>query len=318
MCGIIVAVIFIERHNSLQKKIAFEVESDLIKLNDRLKLILNLNENELTNNLEKYLLSSSKKLRPILIFLLVKALGKNVLDSHIKIASSVELIHNATLIHDDIIDGSALRRGNKSLNYEFDNKLAVVAGDYLLALALDELLNVGSIDVLKLFTSSLSHVCEGEINQYFQKGKVVDIESYIDRSKQKTAILFQVALESIILLSCELDHLNAVRTFAINFGIAFQIKDDLTNVLHTDLSKPAFNDYLSGTYTAPIIFLAQFNENYASIEPNKLLQTLKTSGAIEQTKILINKHINLAIDSLSFLDDNCSKRSIIEICRSLG
>lgn len=299
---------------SSYQKIISCVEPELSELDKNLSKVLKANENGLTFKLEKYLFSKSKRIRSILVFMLSKALFNRVSDEQIEVASATELIHNATLIHDDIIDDSDLRRGEVTLNYQFDNSLAVVAGDFLLSLALEQLLSTGSKDVIKVFTEALTQVCQGEINQYFDKNKILPIEDYIKKSKQKTAMLFEAALLSVAALNNN-QHKDKIESFASNFGIAFQIRDDLINILKIDDSKPLLNDIQNGIYTAPIIYLIEEKPEFMSANADAIVFALKSSSAIEKTKNLIQNHVSLAIDSLDFLYDNHYKQSMINLCQ---
>lgn len=246
--------------------------------------------------------------------MLAKALFNEVSQEHINIASATELIHNATLIHDDIIDDSDLRRSEITVNYQFDNSLAVVAGDFLLSLALEELLSTGSKEVISVFTNALTQVCQGEINQYFDKNKLSSIEVYLKKSKQKTAMLFEAALSSISALN-DNRYKEKIENFASNFGIAFQIRDDLINVVQTDDSKPLLNDIKNGVYTAPIIYLLEEKPELLNSSVDIIVSAFKSSNAIEKTKKLIQNHVSLAIDSLDFLEDNFYKQSMIDLCK---
>ncbi len=293
------------------------LDSDFKQLDENLRRLLSQNKNALTYKFENYIFSKSKRVRSLLCFLFSRAISDNVSIQQHKVAAAVELIHNATLIHDDIIDDAPLRRGNVSINCEFDNKLAVVAGDFLLALALNELLEINENSIIRNFTSSLLKICDGEITQYFDKNIIVEIDKYIDRSKQKTARLFEASLISVVALSGQVQNIENARRFAINYGIAFQIRDDLLNVLKTDPSKPYLSDIKNGVYTAPLIFLVQTCKNIDALSSDDLCNMLESSGAIAKTKELLGEYILAAIDSLEFLNDNCYKQSIIDLCNDL-
>lgn len=290
------------------------IQSDFSELDKNLHSILDKNSNYLTPKLFGYLFSSSKRIRSTLVFLLTRALNKKIGSYQLKIASATELIHNATLIHDDIIDDSPLRRDNITLNYEFDSKLAVIAGDFLLSLALNELLETNDTKPIGIFTESLKQICSGEITQYFEKNKIISIEEYIEKSKRKTAMLFKSALVSSVSDIDNFAFLKNVEEFAINFGIAFQIRDDLINVMNIDNSKPFQDDIQNGIYTAPVIYLVKDNPNILHNSSEEIILKIKKSDSIDKTKWLMQKHINLAIDSIDFLEDNLYKQSIIKLC----
>lgn len=291
------------------------IQSDFLNLDRNLHTLLEENDNLLAPKLSSYLFSSSKRIRSALIFLLSRALKSEAKDYQIKIASATELIHNATLIHDDIIDESSLRRGNKTINSEFDSKLAVIAGDFLLSLALNQLQLTQNPKVITIFTDSLKNVCQGEIKQFFEKNKLISIEEYIEKSKNKTAMLFKAALTSAIE---DETYLDKIEEFAINFGIAFQIRDDLINVIDIDNSKPFQDDIKNGIYTAPLIYLAQNNPDILHNSFEDIILELRKSDSVEKTKKLMQKYLSKAIDSIDFLEESKYKRAIANLCEYIG
>lgn len=291
------------------------IQPDFSNLDNNLHSILNEDLNSLTPKLSSYLFSSSKRIRSGLIFLLSRALTSEVKNHQLKIASATELIHNATLIHDDIIDDSSLRRGNTTINNEFDCKLAVIAGDFLLSLALNQLQLTQNPKATMIFTESLKQVCQGEIKQFFGKNQLISIEEYIEKSKNKTAMLFKAALTASLENETYLDKVGA---FAVNFGIAFQIRDDLINVINIDNSKPFQDDIKNGIYTAPLIYLAQNNSNILHNSLEKIILELKESDSVEKTRKLMQKYISAAIDSIDFIQDNQYKQAIINLCEYIG
>ena len=124
---------------------------------------------DLQENLLSIIKAPSKRLRPVLALLYLKMYNADITYEQIEIQSAVELIHNATLIHDDVIDKSSKRRNNKTLNETFDNSLAVITGDFLLSVAIQKLLNIKSCDILSFFSIAIKRMCLGEITQYFNR-----------------------------------------------------------------------------------------------------------------------------------------------------
>lgn len=306
----------IDRLSFYQNIIDFQ-KADFERLESRLEEILNSEPSPLSQVLCSYLFSKSKRLRSHLVFLFANAFSKAD-TAVISLGAATELIHNATLIHDDVIDDSDLRRGVQTLNYKFDNKLAVIAGDFLLSLALKELLFIKNEEVINIFTSSLTEICKGEIVQYFERGKSISIEEYIEKSRLKTAILFESSLCSLFKILDKDEHMEQISEFATNFGIAFQIRDDLRNVLSEDGAKPYLEDFKNGIYTAPFIYLFSESPELKNASIEEVLDGMKSSTAICSTRLLLQKHIKLAIDSLEFLSDNQYKQNIIELCHYIG
>lgn len=228
----------------------------------------------------------SKHIRPLISILYLKAIGENIDEKQILYQSAIELVHNASLIHDDVIDESNVRRNIPTLNSEFGNKLAVISGDFLLSVALDKVIKIGDIELIKMFSDTLAVMSEGEINQYFNKFQIPTIDEYIKKSAQKTAKLFETALCGSLLIA-KAD--NNGLEFARNFGIAFQIRDDLINCKTTN------SDINDGIYTAPVIFSGG---------------TQITSDAIEKTRGLLNNYINNALDLLKDISENKYKLAL--------
>lgn len=253
---------------------------------------------ELGNSLSEFLISPSKRIRPLLALLYLKSLGEEISENHLKLLSALEIIHNASLIHDDIIDDSDIRRGEKTISNAFGTKLGVISGDYLLSVAMKLLCDLNSVKILQKFSETLEKMCIGEINQKFDLFKIGTIENYIDKSKNKTAYLFETGLVCSILL-CNKDYdIEKAAEFGINFGIAFQIRDDLLNITQADNSKPYGNDVAEGIYNAPVIYSGGIND--------------LTSG-IEKTRDLLNNYIVRALKSLENIPQNYYKTVLKEL-----
>lgn len=265
---------FNEKYNKI-KHLAISEISEIEE-----KMVSSIQTREpLKSHIINFLTSPSKRIRPVLAILYSKSLGQNLNDNQLEVLSAIELVHNASLIHDDIIDESDLRRGHKTISAEFGNKLGVISGDYILSIAMEKIANLNSIEILKNFSLTLNKMCQGEINQNFDRFKIGTIENYIEKSKNKTAYLFETALVSSLLLGKKDFDINLAKNFALNVGIAFQIRDDLLNFTKVDTSKPIENDLKEGIYTAPIIY-SQSTENYAQ--------------GIEKTRSLLNNYIENA------------------------
>jgi len=305
-------MIFEEKYGEIKNIVA----EDFIFLETKITDLF-VDENPLNEKLLNFLTAPSKRIRPLLGFLFLRCVFKNLSESQYKALLAVELIHNATLIHDDVIDNSSKRRNQKTINAQFDDNLAVVAGDYLLSISLEQTISTKSIEVLELFTEALKSACVGEINQYFNKFNLTSIEEYIKKSRDKTALLFQTGILAGLLLSDKKDDENLKRIateFSENFGIAFQIRDDLINITSWDDLKPSQNDFKSGIYTAPIIFAAQENVN---ISDKNSLAELKQTRAIEKTKDLMDNYFNKSISAIKDFEESAHKVAILELIELL-
>lgn len=252
--------------------------------------------------LKDFLTQKTKRIRPLVSFLYLLASGKKIDECQYSFQTIIEIIHNASLIHDDVIDESDLRRGNTTINKKFNNKIAILTGDYLLSIALKKLNKLNSPEIIAICADTLEDMCQGEVNQYFNKYKFTGIEEYLKKTKQKTAKLFQTAVKGAMLLAGETDLTNADK-FSLAFGIAFQIRDDILNLTETAKLKPAQNDIENGIYNAPVIFSGK---------------TCNLDEGIAKTKSLLNNYVIEAIDALNNIDENPYKRAIIELLEILN
>lgn len=221
------------------------------------------------DELQQLILAPAKRIRPVLAFLFNRAQGQ-VIDFDVQTA--IELAHTASLIHDDIIDLSGTRRGMTTLNEQFGDKTAVLTGDYLLSVALKKIAD--KPQVLNEFLETFSEMAQGEINQYFNKFKIPTLEEYLQKTVQKTAGLFRLAVGN---------------DFGLNFGIAFQIKNDLKDIK---------DDIKNGVYTAPVIFAGGTNI---------------TPQALQKTKDLLNEYIDKAAEEVEKLPQNEYSQALKEI-----
>ena len=287
--------------NEKYKKIKNLALRELATIEENMDAQINIRE-PLRFSLRKFLLAPAKRIRPLLAILYTKALGEELNQKQLEHLTVVEMVHNASLIHDDIIDESKIRRGIETINADFDNKLAVISGDYILALSMEKLANIGDIELIKDFSETIRQMCIGEIDQNFDRFKVGSIEDYIEKTKNKTAHLFEIALTGCMKLSDNQHNLEKIRELGLNIGIAFQIRDDLINITNSDTSKPSNNDFEDGIYTAPII-LGDKSDNYAS--------------GIEKTKVLLNNYLQGAKQQVATLPDNEYKNALEEFLELL-
>ncbi len=270
------------------------------------------NQSQIDKDLLSFIAAPAKRLRPSVGLMFLRAAFGDINIMQRKILLAVELIHNATLIHDDVIDESSERRGKISFNAKFSNSLAVVAGDFLLSIAMEKILETSSLEVLKVFTNALKSVCVGEINQYFSKYEIPTLDKYIEKSMRKTATLFEIGLISGVLVSSDssnLNLLNSASNFAKNFGIAFQIRDDILNVLNNG------NDINSGIYTAPLIFAQR--EVPDILDKSDILTVIKATGALAKSKDLMDNYFEDAISAIAGIPQNMYKDGILALIESL-
>lgn len=239
------------------------VKSDIKKVENRFLEILP-KSCEIYSDLEKFLKSPSKRIRSVLALLYLRTMGVEVGENQLELLAIVELIHNASLIHDDVIDEEKIRRSQKNINSKFGNKMAIISGDYLLSVVMEKLTRLGKLELFEIFSKTIKEMCEGEILQYLNLYKIPTLEDYLKKTYQKTGSLFEACVLGCVMLSAPQEVENA-KEFSKNFGIAFQIRDDIENILKGG------NDIKEGVYNAPIIFSGSIDNPVAGIEKSKVL-----------------------------------------------
>lgn len=236
-----------------------------------------------------------KMIRSKLGLCILHCMDIGITDNHYKFLTAIELIHNASLLHDDVIDEDIERRNQPNIRTIYNNKTSILYGDVAISNVLEILTDIGEIEIIKGFNRTLKRMCEGELAQYNNLNKIPDIDEYINKSDLKTGSLFTFLAEGInILTSCKIS--DSIADFCHNFGISFQIKNDLDNIL-TDKS-----DIKNGIYTAPVIY-----SNGIDI----------TKEAIEKTKYLIDNYRSKCINSLSEIKESPYKEELIGVVECL-
>lgn len=269
---------FNETYGEIFKTVRVDIERVNAKLLEAFEV-----DNSVLEKLQNFLLSPSKRIRSVMTFLYLRACGIEITEEQIELQTIVELIHNASLIHDDVIDEDSERRGESSVNSALGNRLAVISGDYLLSVVMKKLTALNSLELFNIFAKTLENMCSGEIQQLLNLRKMMSIDDYVEKSFLKTASLFEASITGAMRLAGVTKIIRAVE-FGRNFGIAFQIRDDLQNIL-----LPESKDLQTGIYNAPVIF---------SESPDI------TSSGIEKTKDLLNNYLDKAEECLSDLEEN--------------
>lgn len=288
---------FNEKYNKIKQLI----QKELNQIEEKMVADIHIRE-PLQSSIVNFLKAPSKHIRPLLAILYLKACNEEISEKQLEVLTLVELVHNASLIHDDIIDESKIRRGRKTLSAEFNNKLGVISGDYILSIVLEKLTEINNKEINKNFSKTIKQMTLGEINQSFDRFKIGTIENYIEKTKDKTAYLFETALLCPILLSQNSHNLEKISNLGISIGTAFQIRDDILNFTQTDPLKPTNNDISEGIYNAPVI-LGNETDNYKS--------------GIEKTKILLNNYIQSAKNEIKDLPENQYKSALDEFLELL-
>lgn len=285
------------------ENIIFPIKNELIVFENTLKKVIADCDNFLLADLNNFMFSNPKRLRPILIFLFSKILNiQNELVN--KIAVITELIHSASLIHDDIIDEEKIRREIPTFDAKFNSKIAVLEGDLLLSIALEELSKT-SLDISKIFASKIKATINGEINQNENISKITDIDTYYKKTFNKTGNLFFAGLNSLYTIKNINEDIKAkLDLFLNNFVMAFQIKNDVDNF------KKNSSDYKNGNYTLPVIYFFMEN-NTAQIDKSGL----HFEKYIDKSYKTVEKLKVKALDCLENFEENEYKNALIELTK---
>jgi len=267
------------------KSIYQSVKQDLAKVEGQIKSVTEVDFPDLAELL-KHILLGGKALRPALTFLSAKFYNYD-LDLLLPMATSVELMHTSTLVHDDAIDKSAVRRGRPTVNSLWGEDRAVLLGDYLFAKAGEFAALTGNLRVIRLFSQTLQIISSGELKQTFDAFKLEQSRRrYFERITGKTASLFALSTQSGAILSRATEEsIQALKDYGTNLGIAFQVVDDLLDFTGTEgeLGKPVGSDLAQGTLTLPAMLLL---EQYAKDNPvRELFNNPGMPEAARQEKI---------------------------------
>ena len=276
------------------------VENKLLDVNRQIKYRLTSEINLIHKMTSYHLKSGGKKIRPLLTLGAAKLCEYKNGNRDVNLAACVELIHNATLLHDDVIDNSELRRGIKTSNDIWGNQSSILVGDYLLSRCFEMMVEDGSLEILKLLSSTSSKIAQGEVLQLEYKNEI-DIleETYFNIINLKTASLFAASTKvGACIADKSKKEKDALESYGRNLGIAFQIADDALDYYSTKtiFGKEIGKDFFEGKVTLPIIFLYQ----KINIEEKFFLETIfkkKNRSKAEFSKVqdLIKKYdaINL-------------------------
>lgn len=259
------------------------VKNELDAVNKQLSNI-SLKQENVNLVINEFLCGGSKRIRTILSSLYFKALGCKISENSIKIMTAGEIIHNASLLHDDVIDNAKIRRGKTTISEKFSPYISILTGDSLLAVATEILLDVNNNEILKIFLECTKEMCNAEIHQFFLRGKKPNIDDYINICEGKTAKLFEAIMQSCALV--EGIHRHGALKFAQDFGILFQLKNDLET-------------------------------NSAQLDSSNNIYTPKDFLGVEKTLILIDNYQQRVMASIRSLPDNEYKKGLENLLSEL-
>ncbi len=302
------------------------VEDKLVMVDERVEQKLQSNVDLVKKMSSYHLDTGGKKLRALITLGASKLCGYNKGSRDVNFAACVELIHSATLMHDDVIDNGEIRRGKKTLNKIWGNQSSILVGDYLLSRCFEMMVEDGNLEILKLLSSTSSLISQGEILQLQHKGDVDMLEeTYIKIISNKTAALFLAAAKiGPIITNKENKYKDALESYGKNLGLTFQIADDTLDY-NSDLKffgKKIGNDFYEGKVTLPIILLFQkineiqkqdlrdifLKKHRTENDLKKVLQLIKTNNIISECYKKAEHYISLASNSLNIFQNNNEKQ----------
>jgi geranylgeranyl pyrophosphate synthase len=277
--------------------------------------------------LDHLLDSGGKRVRPTISLLVGNMIGVAT-EKLVTVAAAVELLHTATLVHDDVIDGALLRRGNSTSNSRWSPGATILTGDFIFARAAKLAAESGSIELMKMFARTLSVIVSGEITQLFLSKGLASREDYENRIYAKTASLFEMAaVAPVYLIDFDEKLKTAMKAFGYQIGMAFQIVDDILDFTsdQSELGKPVANDLRQGLVTLPALI---YFENHPDDEDmqillangandadriERLVDAIRDSGAIEEALAEAGEYIQRGLSALKEMPESKERRALEEM-----
>lgn len=276
--------------------------------------------------------AGGKRIRPIFV-LLASEFGQFSLEKVSKVAVSLELVHMASLVHDDVIDDSDMRRGLETVKAKWDNRIAMYVGDYIFSRALVSMAEIELPAVHQLLAKTMLEICEGEMIQIeHQREYNQTVRDYLRRIKRKTALLLSSSCELGALASdADPSIVRKLSRFGYFAGMSFQITDDILDITSTDekLGKPAGSDLLNGHLTLPIFYLKDdlefkpylvqaFEGTLTEEARGKMLAYVRQSGAIEKAEAVSDLYLQKALNEINGLPAGKAKKALKQIAAFIG
>ncbi len=290
-----------------------------------------LSDESLDKLVRSFDIRSGKMVRPALLLLCGACCG-DVTDKHIQTAAIMELLHNATLLHDDVIDEGQIRRGEATVNRIYGNEAAVLLGDFLLSRVFKMCAPL-EFEIIKIISATAARICEGELRQTIHKRDWnLSQAEYIEIITEKTAALFSTCCRlGGYLAGAQESQAQLLSDYGLNFGIAFQISDDLVDIAGDEnkSGKTLGSDADKNKPTLPLIFmLSRLDEkkrtelikelNAEKSDPKKIKDVFESCGGTEYVREQIQTFVDNAVKSIKDLPDSGAKKALIETACSIG
>ncbi len=286
----------------------------------------------ITEAVKRMLAAGGKRLRPRVTLLAAEACGGNAAE-HLHLAAYMELIHVATLIHDDVVDNAATRRGVNATAVDYGNRVSVLAGDYLFAWIFKNVTLNYPHPIPNVLSATLADICDGEVLQLQALGNLdLPLETYVEIARKKTASLFAASAQcGAIMGGGSAGEIHALHEFGEAFGIAFQMKDDLLDMVADErsLGKPAGNDLTERKTTIPLIAalasgnggfraeVSRFYDDGSNDAIPAIVDGIAREGGLEATQVEIGRFVELAKNALEPIEPGPAKRELIRLTEAL-
>ncbi|MFJ8065143.1 heptaprenyl diphosphate synthase component II [Psychrobacillus sp. NPDC096426] len=304
-----------------------DLKSDLEVIEKELTVAVNSSSHLLNEASLHLLLAGGKRIRPVFVLLAAK-FGNYSIESIKNVAVPVELIHMASLVHDDVIDDAETRRGRETVKAQWNNRVAMYTGDFLFAKAIEYITEVQNTYAHEVLSHTMIELCIGEIIQVEDKRLLNQtVRDYLRRIKRKTAILISASCElGAIASGTDAKTVRHLKLFGYYVGMSFQIIDDILDFVSTDeqLGKPAGSDLLQGNITLPVLYAknepavapllhAMFEGTISAADQQKLLKEIRNSDGITKAKQVSNLYLQKALNEVKQLPANSAKKSLQNI-----
>lgn len=305
------------------------IQYELSTVNENLKRMVGAKHPILYAAAEHLFYAGGKRIRPALVLLVAYTTSKekNICAEHYRLAEITEIIHTASLLHDDIVDECDTRRGVTTVHNTFNTKVAILAGDFLFAQSSWYLANLNNLEVVKTISKVITDFAEGEVRQGLTNFDTrISIDDYIEKSFYKTASLLAASCKGAAMLSnCSESEQNDFYIYGKHLGLAFQIIDDILDIIgsHQSLGKPAGSDLLNGNLTSPILFALEENnelniminrEFRDTTDIQRAIQIIKNTQGIDKAKDLAMEHIQIALGVLKSKPSSSVNYTLELIC----
>jgi heptaprenyl diphosphate synthase len=308
------------------------LNSDIALIEKELEQAIQIDYALISETSLHYLQAGGKRIRPVFVLLAGK-FGNYDIEIIKNVAVALELIHMASLVHDDVIDDADTRRGKPTIKAKWDNRIAMYTGDYVFARSLELMANIQDVKAHEILSKTIVEVCLREIEQIKDKYDLnQNLRTYLRRIKRKTALLIAV--------SCQLGAIAAgapeevhrrLFWFGYNVGMAFQITDDILDFTASaeQLGKPVGSDLLQGNITLPVLYAIENPEIRQKIEQlfesahpehliDEVISRIKSSDAIQQSFAVSQRYLQKALSLLEELPSNKAKNTLYNIAKFVG